>query len=203
MKNVVLAVALAVSGVVTGQESLHDTILEQPYRNDTITEVLFDAETINTIMIELINEYRVENGVEPLIVDTTLMRLANNHAKWMAETRIYVHLNNEKTPNHDDHKKYNFSENIMRYNTIQWDTHFTMAKSVFGAWIGSSSLFGKFSKRSVRLHPLRLWGEPNLCIHGCRGRIGLSRARAGGEPILPPAAKFVLVSWPVSRARGG
>ena len=137
MKNLIIILVLLVSNSLLSQNSLHDTILEQPYRNDTITEELFDAETINSIMIELINNYRVENGLNPLMVDTTLMRLSNNHAKWMATTRIYCHLPDKRVPNHTDHKKYNFAENIMRYNTIQWDTHLTMSESVVGAWLGS------------------------------------------------------------------
>ena len=137
MKNLVLVLVLLVSNSLLSQNSLHDTILEQPHRNDTITEELFDAETINSIMIELINNYRVENGLNPLMVDTTLMRLSNNHAKWMATTRIYCHVSDKRTPNHTDHRKYNFAENIMRYNTIMWDTHFTISDAAVGSWLGS------------------------------------------------------------------
>lgn len=137
MKNLVLVLVLLVSNSLLSQNSLHDTILEQPHRNDTITDDFFDAETINSIMIELINNYRVENGLNPLMVDTTLMRLSNNHAKWMATTRIYCHVSDKRTPNHTDHRKYNFAENIMRYNTIMWNTHYSITKHAVGAWLGS------------------------------------------------------------------
>ena len=129
---------LLVSNSLLSQNSLHDTILEQPYRNDTITEELFDAETINSIMIELINDYRVENGLEPFIVDTLLMRFSNRHAKWMAETRIYCHTSDKRTPYWTDHRKENFAENCMMYETIQWDTHYSITKHAVGAWIMSS-----------------------------------------------------------------
>ena len=138
MKNLMFILVLLVSNSLLSQNSLHDTILEQPYRNDTITEELFDPETINSIMIELINDYRVENGLEPFIVDTTLMRLSNRHAKWMAETRIYCHTSDKRTPYWTDHRKENFAENCMMYETIEWDTHLTMTESVVGAWILSS-----------------------------------------------------------------
>jgi len=139
MRNLFTILIILMSNSLLSQNSLHDTILEQPYRNDTITEELFDAETINSIMIELINNYRVENGLNPLIVDTTLMRLSNNHAKWMATTRIYCHVSDKRTPNWTDHRKYNFAENIMRYNSIYlWDTHFTKSDMAVGAWLLSS-----------------------------------------------------------------
>jgi uncharacterized protein YkwD len=138
MKKLMFILVLLVSGLGFSQDSLNDTILEQPYRNDTITEELFDAETINSIMIELINDYRVENGLEPFIVDTLLMRFSNRHAKWMAETRIYCHTSDKRTPYWTDHRKENFAENCMMYETIQWDTHLTMTESVVGSWIMSS-----------------------------------------------------------------
>lgn len=128
---------MAVSGLSISQNPLHDTILEQPYRYDTITDDFFDIETINAIMFEMVNEYRVENGLEPCKIDTTLMRLANNHAEWMATTRIYCHINDERVPNHTDHRKYNFSENCMMYNTIEWNTHYSITEAAVGAWIGS------------------------------------------------------------------
>lgn len=138
MKNLIIILVLLVSNSLLSQNSLHDTILEQPYRNDTITDDFFDAETVNSIIIELVNNYRVANGLNPLMVDTTLMRLSNNHAKWMATTRIYCHLPDKRVPNHTDHKKYNFAENIMRYNSIYlWHTHFTKADMAVGAWLGS------------------------------------------------------------------
>jgi len=139
MKNIVLAIVLTLTGFVVGQDLLHDTILEQPHRNDTITEELFDAETINSIMIELINEYRVENGLEPFIVDTLLMRFSNRHAKWMAETRIYCHTSDKRTPYWTDHRKENFAENCMMYETIMWNTHYSITKHAVGAWLGSSA----------------------------------------------------------------
>ena len=141
MKTLVLIIATltliwSINGI--SQKPLHDTILEQPYRNDTITDNFFDAETVNSIMIELINNYRVENGLNPLMVDTTLMRLSNNHAKWMATTRIYCHLSDKRVPNHTDHKKYNFAENCMRYNSLYLGhTHFAKADMAVGSWLGS------------------------------------------------------------------
>jgi uncharacterized protein YkwD len=138
MKNLIIILVLLVSNSLLSQNSLHDTILEQPYRNDTITDDFFDAETVNSIIIELVNNYRVANGLNPLMVDTTLMRLSNNHAKWMATTRIYCHLSDKRVPNHTDHKKYNFAENCMMYNSIYLgDTHFTKADMAVGAWLGS------------------------------------------------------------------
>ena len=136
MKNLIIILVLLVSNSLLSQNSLHDTILEQPYRNDTITDNFFDAETVNSIMIELINNYRVANGLNPLMVDTTLMRLSNNHAKWMATTRIFCHISDKRVPNHTDHKKYNFAENCTMRNSIYlWDTHFTKADQAVVGWL--------------------------------------------------------------------
>lgn len=137
MKKLLMVLALLVSGLSISQNPLHDTILEQPYRHDTITDDFFDIETINAIMFELVNEYRVENGLEPCKIDTALMRLANNHAEWMATNGILCHISDERVPNHTDHRKYNFSENITMYNTIQWDTHYSITESAVGVWIWS------------------------------------------------------------------
>ena len=139
MKNLMLVLVLLVSGLSFSQSSINDTILEQPYRNDTITNDFFDVETINSIMIELINDYRVENGLEPFIVDTLLMRFSNRHAKWMAETRIYCHTSDKRTPYWGDHRKENFAENCMVHNTIYlWDTHKSKSENILTAWLLSS-----------------------------------------------------------------
>jgi uncharacterized protein YkwD len=139
MKKLFFVLVLLVSNSLLSQNPLHDTILKQSYRNDTITEELFDAETINSIMIELINDYRVENGLEPFIVDTLLMRFSNRHAKWMAETRIYCHTSDKRTPYWTDHKKENFAENCtMADNIYLWDTHYTLSDMAVGQWILSS-----------------------------------------------------------------
>jgi uncharacterized protein YkwD len=137
MKKLLVVFVLFTCNTLLSQNPLHDTILEQPYRDDTITADFFDIETINAIMFELINEYRVENGLAPCKIDTALMRLANNHAEWMATTRIYCHISDKRVPNHTDHRKYNFSENCMMYNTIQWDTHYSIVKAAVTAWITS------------------------------------------------------------------
>ena len=137
MKKLLVVLGITFGSFVIGQNPLHDTILKQTYRNDTITNDFFDIETINAIMFEMVNEYRVENGLEPCKVDTTLMRLANNHAEWMATNGIYCHINDVRVPNHTDHRKYNFSENCMMYTTIEWITHYSITKGAVGAWIGS------------------------------------------------------------------
>ena len=59
MKNLMLVLVLLVSGIGFGQT----------HRNDTITKTFFDVETMNLLMIEEINEYRIENGLPALIVD--------------------------------------------------------------------------------------------------------------------------------------
>ena len=139
MRQGLVLLVLLVSGISFSQSSINDTILEQPYRNDTITNDFFDVETINSIMIELINDYRVENGLEPFIVDTLLMRFSNRHAKWMAETRIYCHTSDKRTPYWTDHRKENFAENCtMADNIYLWDTHYTRSDIAVGQWILSS-----------------------------------------------------------------
>lgn len=135
MKKLLVVFVLFTCNTLLSQNPLHDTILEQPFRDDTITADFFDAETINAIMFELINEYRVENGLAPFIVDTTLMRLANNHAEWMATNVIFCHINDKRVPNHTDHRKYNFSENIMMYTTIEWITHYSITRGAVRSWI--------------------------------------------------------------------
>jgi uncharacterized protein YkwD len=137
MKKLLVVFVLFTCNTLLSQNPLHDTILEQPYRDDTITADFFDIETINAIMFELINEYRVENGLAPCKIDTSLMRLANNHAEWMATTGIYCHISDKRVPNHTDHRKYNFSENITRATTIQWITHYSIAAWAVGVWIWS------------------------------------------------------------------
>jgi len=110
-------------------------VFGQDYRNDTITETFFDVETMNLLMIEEMNLYRVEHGLPKFIVDTTLMRLSNRHTKWMAENGIYCHTSDKRTPYWGDHRHYNFAENCMRYRSIYlWDTHTKLSKSVVGSW---------------------------------------------------------------------
>lgn len=112
----------------------------QVHRNDTISETFFDVETINLLMIEHINKFRVENGLPELVVDTLLMRLSNRHAKWMAENDIYCHTSDKRTPYFGDHRFYNFSENCMMVKSIYlWDTHYKLSKNMVGAWENSDA----------------------------------------------------------------
>lgn len=125
MKNIMLVLVLLVSGIGFGQK----------HRNDTITKTFFDVETMNLLMIEEINEYRIENGLPALIVDTLLMRLSNRHTKWMAENEIYCHTSDERTPYSGDHRRYNFAENCMMGTCIYlWDTHLKLCRNMVGAW---------------------------------------------------------------------
>jgi uncharacterized protein YkwD len=55
----------------------------------------------------------------------------------MAETRIYCHTSDKRTPYWADHKKENFAENCMMYTTIQWITHYSIVKAAVTAWITS------------------------------------------------------------------
>jgi uncharacterized protein YkwD len=135
MKKLLVVFVLFTCNTLLSQNPLHDTILEQPFRDDTMTYILFDTETINAIMFDLINECRIENGLEPCKIDTALMRLANNHAEWMATTRIFCHINDNRVPNHTDHRKYNFSENITYRTTIQWDTHYSITECAVRGWM--------------------------------------------------------------------
>ena len=81
-------------------------VFGQDHRNDTVTETFFDVETMNLLMIEEMNKVRVENNLPEFIVDTTLMRLSNRHAKWMAENDIYCHTSDKRTPYWGDHRYY-------------------------------------------------------------------------------------------------
>ena len=115
-------------------------VFAQKHRNDTITETFFDVETINIVMIEEMNKIRVENNLPEFIVDTTLMRLSNRHAKWMAENDIYCHTSDKRTPYWTDHRYYNFAENCTMGKSIYlWDTHLKLAKSKVGGWMHSES----------------------------------------------------------------
>jgi uncharacterized protein YkwD len=110
-------------------------VLCQTHRNDTITETFFDVETMNLLMIEEMNSYRVEHGLPKFIVDTTLMRLSNRHTKWMAENDIYCHTSDKRTPYWGDHRRYNFAENCTMGKCIyMWNTHLKLSKNVVGGW---------------------------------------------------------------------
>lgn len=125
MKKLLVVLVMLVSQFVCGQD----------HRNDTITETFFDVETMNLLMIEEMNSYRVEHGLPKFIVDTTLMRLSNRHAKWMAENDIYCHTSDKRTPYWGDHRYYNFAENCMRYRSIyMWNTHLKLSKGVVVGW---------------------------------------------------------------------
>ena len=130
MKKLLVLLVLLVSQFVCGQD----------HRNDTVTETFFDVETMNLLMIERMNKMRVENNLPEFIVDTTLMRLSNRHAKWMAENDIYCHTSDKRTPYWGDHRYYNFAENCMMYHSIYLgDTHKTLSKGVVGSWSHSEA----------------------------------------------------------------
>jgi uncharacterized protein YkwD len=125
MKKLLLSLILLVCQFTYGQD----------HRNDTISETFFDVETMNNLIIEEINNYRIEHGLPKLIVDTTLIRLSNRHAKWMAENDIYCHTSDKRTPYSGDHRLYNFAENCMMYHSIyMWDTHLRLSKGVVVGW---------------------------------------------------------------------
>ena len=111
------------------------SVFGQTHRNDTITETFFDVETMNLLMIEEMNLYRVEHGLPKFIVDTTIMRLSNRHTKWMAENEIYCHTSDKRTPYWGEHRYYNFAENCMMSKSIYlWETHIKLCKNMVGAW---------------------------------------------------------------------
>lgn len=111
------------------------SLFGQDHRNDTVTETFFDVETMNLLMIEEMNSYRVEHGLPKFIVDTTLMRLSNRHAKWMAENNIYCHTSDKRTPYWGDHRYYNFAENCMMGKCIYMgNTHLKLSKNIVGSW---------------------------------------------------------------------
>ena len=55
------------------------SVFGQTHRNDTITETFFDVETMNLLMIEEMNSYRVEHGLPKFIVDTTLIGVSKEN----------------------------------------------------------------------------------------------------------------------------
>jgi len=114
------------------------SVFGQTHRNDTVTKTFFDVQTINLLMIEHINKFRVENGLPEFIVDTTLMRLSNRHTKWMAENEIYCHTSDKRTPYWGEHRYYNFAENCMMSKSIYMGhTHYTLSKNMVGGWKNS------------------------------------------------------------------
>ncbi|PZX18800.1 Cysteine-rich secretory protein family protein [Palleronia aestuarii] len=49
------------------------------------------ASDLETYMLELVNETRSENGLDPLSIDPTLNDAAEYHAEWMLETDTFAH----------------------------------------------------------------------------------------------------------------
>ena len=98
MKKVVLAVALTLSGFVVGQDT-------QPVQFSSIDEMLaygkftdslksnFNAEDYIDSVFILLNEYRVDQGVDPVEFDKNLCKVADIQAEYNATNDIVTHDN--------------------------------------------------------------------------------------------------------------
>ena len=57
----------------------------------TINSINIDS--LNLEFIKSINQYRMQSGLNSLIVDTSMISYANNYAKYLATSNVYDHSN--------------------------------------------------------------------------------------------------------------
>jgi hypothetical protein len=132
MKNVILILVMMLGFNVFSQKRLFEVDHYPNVSTDTIpfadslhTETFYNMNTYVRLVCLYINEERKNHGLNPLVMDPTLMKIAQNHSNKMAKTAIYKHSG------------LNYDEVITRLNTIEVCPHKENAGCAVGQWMGS------------------------------------------------------------------
>lgn len=96
-----------------------------PFSDSLHTETFHNMETYVKLVERYINEERRVHGLNPLVIDTKLMYLAQKHSDKMAKTKIYKHSG------------LNYDEVITHITSILESSHKQSAGCAVGQWMGS------------------------------------------------------------------
>jgi len=96
-----------------------------PFADSLHTETFYNMETYVKLVHLYINEERKNHGLNPLVIDTKLMVLAQKHSNTMAKTKIYKHSG------------LNYNEVITHITTIVITSHKDNAGRAVGQWMDS------------------------------------------------------------------
>jgi hypothetical protein len=99
-----------------------DTI---PFADSLHTKTFYDMNTYVRLVYLYINEERKSHGLNPLVMDTKLMSLAQKHSDYMAKTKRY------------GHSGLNYVEVITNISSILNSKHKENAGCAVGQWMGS------------------------------------------------------------------
>jgi len=98
MKNVILILVMMLGLNVFSQERLFEVNHYPSISTDTIpfadslhTETFYNMNTYVRLVCLYINVERKNYGLEPLVIDPKLMKIAQNHSDKMGKTKIYKH----------------------------------------------------------------------------------------------------------------
>ena len=98
MKNVILILVMMLGLNVFSQERSFEINFYPSVSTDSIpfadslhTETFYNMNTYVRLVCLYINVERKNYGLEPLVIDPKLMKIAQNHSDKMAKTKIYKH----------------------------------------------------------------------------------------------------------------
>ena len=118
MKNIITSILITLCLSSFGQSDTSDIEVET-----------FNSELMNTLIIELINEHRVNHRLEPLIYEDSIGKFAMNHAKLLCDSNAFHHS--------DIMDGYLKGECITGVEGKQLRTYKDLAETAVGRWIGS------------------------------------------------------------------
>ena len=132
MKNVILILVMMLGLNVFSQERLFEVNHYPSISTDTIpfadslhTETFYNMNTYVRLVCLYINVERKNHGLEPLVIDPKLMKIAQNHSDKMAKTSIYKHSG------------LNYVEVITHIASILECSHKHSAGRAVGQWMDS------------------------------------------------------------------
>lgn len=131
-KNVILILVIMLGLNLFSQERLFEVNHYPSVSTDTIpfadslhTKTFYNINTYVRLVCLYINVERKNHGLEPLVIDPKLMKIAQNHSDKMAKTSIYKHSG------------LNYVEVITHIASILESSHKESAGCAVGQWMGS------------------------------------------------------------------
>ena len=131
-KNVILILVIMLGLNLFSQERLFEVNHYPSISTDTIpfadslhTETFYNMNTYVRLVCLYINVERKNHGLEPLVIDPKLMKIAQNHSDKMAKTKIYKHSG------------LNYVEVITHIASIEESSHKENAGCAVKQWMGS------------------------------------------------------------------
>jgi uncharacterized protein YkwD len=124
---IIIATLLITCGIASGgcDNIIKANVPNQTTQTAQVTQPV--KQCIATECFEYINNYRVENGLQPLVIDQTLVTLAKEHCEYMLSIKDINHDNAEDRFNRSPYLSY--GENVA--------SGYSNGKALAQGWIDS------------------------------------------------------------------